>query len=221
MDQITTMPEALGEKMKKVIINRITNISSTLQIVWDNVTDFTHFIPLHWKHFKKWDLIYEQENLMIFHYQSRVLYPFNFAKNYIGIRIMDAPNYSFTQMYYCPDDDKNPKMFLQAQLIEKDDRVEVHNRLVFYVKGIWACFPKFFAKLVNYRAQRMWVEDKEIIEVRNKVGGFTDDKCLAPIESFHQEVVKNMEKFQDLFTPSPNDTFAEFYIKEEPVNKQG
>jgi hypothetical protein len=68
------------------------------------VTDFTHFIPLHWKHFKSWDLVYEQNNMKIFHYQSRVLYPFNFAKNYIGVRVVDPQNYSFTQMYYCPDE---------------------------------------------------------------------------------------------------------------------
>ena len=205
--------------MKKVIINRITSIPSSLQIVWDNVTDFTHFVPLHWKHFKSWHLIYEQENLKIFHYQSRVLYPFSFTKNYIGIRVIDAPNYSFTQMYYCPDDDKNSKMFLQAQLIEQDDQIEIHNRIVIYVNGIWAWFPKLFAKLVNYRAQRMWLEDKEIIEVRNQVGGFNDETCFIPIESFHQEVIKNMENFQELFTPSPNDTYQKFYIKEEPNNK--
>ena len=206
--------------MKIVIINRINSNPSTLQIVWDNVTDFTHFVSLHWKHFKSWHLIYEQENIKVFHYQSRVLYPFNFTKNYIGVRVIDPKNYSFTQMYYCPDDDKNSKVFLQAQLIQRDNRIEIHNRFIFYLTGIWAWCPKIFAKLVNYRTHRMWLEDKEIIEVRNQVGGFTDDACLDLSESFHQEVLKNMDKFQELFTPSPNDTYEEFYIKEELINKK-
>ena len=203
--------------MKKIIINRITSIPSTRQIVWENVTDFTHFIPLHWKHFKSFDLIYEQDDLKIFYYQSIVFYPFNFTKSYIGIRVLDAKNYSFNQIYYCPDEIKDSKMFLHAQLVEKGGRIEIHNRMIFHVTGIWAWWPKLFAWLVNYRSQRMWLEDREIIEVRNQLGRFNNETCLPPIESLHQEVVKNMGNFQELFTPSPGDCYMEFFVKEDSL----
>jgi hypothetical protein len=152
----------------------------------------------------------------IFHYQSRVLYPFNLTKNYVGIRVVDAPNHSFTQMYYCPNEDRESKLFLQCQLVEKGERIEIQNRLVFYVKGIWALWPGLFAWLVNYRAHRMWLEDREIIEVRNQVGRFSDETCLAPIESYHQEVIKSMGTFQEQFTPSDGDCYKEFFVKEDP-----
>jgi hypothetical protein len=203
--------------MKKVIINRVTSIPSTLQIVWENVTDFTHFVPLHWKHFKSWDLIYEQDDMKIFHYQSRVLYPLNFAKNYIGVRVMDAPNYSFTQMYYCPDESKDSKGFLQLQLVEKGDRIEIHNRLIFNIKGILSHFPKLFAWLVNRRAHRMWLEDREIIQVRNQIGRFDDTTCLPPIKSCHREIINIKEEYQKLFTPSSDDCYEEFFVKEDSL----
>jgi hypothetical protein len=203
--------------LKKIIINRITSIPSSLQIVWENVTDFTHFKPLHWKHFKSWDLIYEQNNMKIFHYQSRVLYPFNFAKNYIGVRVVDPPNYSFTQMYYCSDDGRDCNGFLQLQLVEKGDLIEIHNRLIFHIEGVLSHFPKFFAWLVNYRAHEMWLEDKEIIQERNKIGGFDNSTCLPRIESCHQEVINTMAEYQKLFTPSSEDFYEEFLVKEDPL----
>jgi hypothetical protein len=203
--------------LKKIIINRITSIPSTLQIVWDNVTDFTHFVPLHRKHFKSWDLIYEQNNMKVFHYQSRVLYPFNFAKNYIGVRVVNPQNYSFTQMYYCPDEGRSFNGFLQLQLVEKEDRIEIHNKLIFYIKGILSYFPKFFAWLVNYRAHKMWLEDKEIIQERNQIGSFDNSTCLPPIKSCHQEVINTMAEYQKLFTPSSDDFYEEFLVKEDSL----
>jgi hypothetical protein len=90
-------------------------------------------------------LIYEQDDLNIFHYQSRVLYPFNFTKSYIGVRVLDTKNYSFNQIYYSLDQNKDSKVFLQAQLVEKGERIEIHNRMIFHVTGIWAWWPKIFA----------------------------------------------------------------------------
>ena len=111
-------------------------------------------------------------------------------------------------------------MFLQAQLVEKGERVEIHNRFIFYMTGIWALWPKFFTWLFNYRAHKMWIEDREIIEGRNQLGQlpgatFNDETCLPPIDSCHQEVVKNMKQFKELFIPSEGDYYSEFFVEED------
>jgi hypothetical protein len=61
----------------------------------------------------------------------------------------------------------------------------------------------------------MWLEDKEIIQVRNQIGVFDKSTCLPPIESCHQEVINAMADYQKLFTPSSEDFYKEFLVKED------
>ncbi len=196
----------------KVAVIRTTRVHSSFDIVWDNVQDYTHFLPLHRKHFKQFEVLYDDQTVQIFYYTSCVLPPLPFIRRFIAVRRMDRDNHSARQVYQ--DLASGDKVYLKYYIEKKGEEVLTHNLFLFQLSGWMAHVPRLFAWLVNRRLAAMWQEDLEIQHVRYEMGGFTSKTCEPRLASLHAEL---SDRFDTLFEEidSPTTLRCEFEEKSE------
>lgn len=192
--------------MRDFIIDRIITVRSTPAIVWDNVCDLAHFLPLHWRYFKHADVLYADDSMQFLYYTSYLLPPFRFTRHYVSVRLLDPGAMSVSQVY--KDVDRNDRTYLHIRVIDAaDGTVQIFNRYFFRVSGPLSRFPRLVARLLDRRTTGMWREDREIVEVRRQLGGFSNPACAPDLNTLHDDLRR---RFQDLMAKADDGSVPYF-----------
>tara|TARA_B100001971_G_C18244802_1_gene573468 strand:+ start:949 stop:1524 length:576 start_codon:yes stop_codon:yes gene_type:complete len=189
--------------MPKLVFERTTKVKTTLAIAWSNVGDHTHFKWAHHKHFSDFLVLYEHGIFQAVYYSSKIIYPLPFKKRYVAIRELNGEKFTLRQIYQ--DIGSGKRTYLRAHLEQHGEDVHIINRMVFDTSPVTAIFAPFIAKLWNRRLHAMWLEDREILEVRSQNGWYTNDACLPLDDSLYQEFG---EKFDSLLSKNSQYSFT-------------
>ena len=198
--------------VKNIMVQRITSVRTTPEIAWDNVQDYCHFVYLHRKHFSRFQVLHDDGTTQVFYYASRILPPFPFSSEYLAVRVMDHADRSFRQIYEGLT--WGDRLYFHCRVVPKDERVEIHNRYLCQVSGVWQFFPKLFAWVVNRRMQAMWLEDRQILAGRFERGGFSNERCAPQVRSLARELAENFDRLIGQFE-GPDVSVNQFVELEE------
>lgn len=179
-------------EMKRVVVERKFRLNGSLKTAWDNVKDYTHFLYLHRKFFKDFDIVYDDGTIQIFHYRSKVLQWLPFVKQYLAVRIVDHDHHSYKQVYR--EVGRKGLIFSKIWVTQEEGYSYIHNKFVFNVDGLFRLFPALCAWLLNRRLHGMAMEDRAMVEEREKIGVFDNPYCSPNFKSVYASFLDNFDE---------------------------
>lgn len=188
--------ETLMKVPSHLYIDRITQIRSTEEIVWENMIDWTHFMYVHRRHFRTFHVLYENETTQVFYYEMKIFPWLPLVRRSIAVREINQNDRSFTQAYLdLPDGSsvhylKNSMRVLESPNGgESECLIELRDESLIALTGLFRMLPRrLLVWLATRRQDALWDEDREMILERTQVGGFTNSKCKPHIQSLYDRL---------------------------------
>ena len=142
--------------------------------------DYLHLPFKHKSSFNDFRVIEENNNILVFYYETRLLnfLPMSPVVKFISIRKLIPDKQMYNQVYM---DIKSKKIFYHTwrQHVENNEII-VHSDFSVPLTSIQYCFRKILLFIINKKLDRMWKEDLEML-IHRKNNLFTENKQCLPI----------------------------------------